>query len=152
MTRPSKSLQTKRDGVSSSASRCTSLGPAWLSFLRWHRSHTMQNISFILAVVVSGLFAGCHPHKQAGSEADYILTNGIPAKFAFITTNTTLQEVVDRVGKYDRVRGSGISYYEYDLPDGSAVLVCPDVSLAAKAHPSIGVTFYRSTNDIHLYP
>jgi hypothetical protein len=112
----------------------------------------MKTISFILAVVVSGFVVGCSPHEQAVSEAGSISTNGIPAQFAFITTNTTLQEVVDRVGKYDRVRGSGISYYEYDLPDGSAVLVCPDVSLAAKAHPSISVTFYRSTNDIHLYP
>jgi hypothetical protein len=85
----------------------------------------MKIASFILAVVVSGFVAGCSPHKQAVSEVGSISTNGIPAQFAFITTNTTLQEVVDRVGKYDRVRGSGILYYEYDLPDGSALLISP---------------------------
>jgi len=33
-------------------------------------------------------------------------TNKIPVQFRFITTNTTLQQVVDKVGKYDRVRGA----------------------------------------------
>ncbi len=112
----------------------------------------MQIIKFILAVLVSVLVAGCRPHEQAVSEVGSISTNGIPTQFAFITTNMTLQEVVDRIGKYDRVRGSGISYYEYDFVNGSAMLVCPDVSLAAKDHPRVSITFYRSTNDIHLYP
>lgn len=64
----------------------------------------------------------------------------------------TLQEIIDRVGRYDRVRGSGIAYYEYDFSDGSAVLVCPDVSSTAKTNPTVAITFYQSTNDIHLYP
>jgi hypothetical protein len=34
MTRPNKSLQPTPEGGLSSAARFTSLGPAWLSFLR----------------------------------------------------------------------------------------------------------------------
>jgi len=111
----------------------------------------MQITSFILAVVVSGLVAGCSPREQAVSEAGSIATNGVPAQFAFITTNTTLQEVVDRVGKYDRVRGSGILHYEYDLPDGAAVLISPAWPFQP-TNKIQGVAYFHSTNDIHLYP
>ena len=51
---------------------------------------------------------------------------GEVGQFSFITTNTTLQEVVDRVGKYDRISGSGIQMFEYDLGDGSKVVLWPD--------------------------
>src|SRR5215203_2414137 len=50
----------------------------------------------------------------------------VPAKFQFITKDTTLRQVVERVGRWDRVRGSGVLYYEFALPDGSAVLVHPE--------------------------
>ena len=78
-------------------------------------------------------------------------TNKIPVQFRFITTNTTLQQVVDKVGKYDRVRGSGITHYEYDLAGGSAVLISTDwpFTLTNKVR---GVRYFQSTNDIHLYP
>ena len=126
------------------------VGVAQLWIVR-HRSHAMQIISFILAVAVSGLVTGCSPHEQTISEVSSISTNGIPAQFAFITTNTTLQEVVDKVGKYDRVRGSGILHYEYDLPDGAAVLVSPAWPFQP-TNKIQGVAYFRSTNDIHLYP
>ena len=75
----------------------------------------------------------------------------IPAEFAFITTRTTLRQVTDRLGKYDRVRGSGISYYEYDLPDGAAVLVGPEWPFDASSRIR-SVEFYRKVSDITLYP
>ena len=45
------------------------------------------------------------------------------SQFSFITTNTTLQDVVNRVGKYDRISGSGIQMFEYDLDDGSKIVL-----------------------------
>jgi hypothetical protein len=73
------------------------------------------------------------------------------ADFHLITTNMTLQQVTDRFGMYDRVRGSGISYYEYDLSDGSAVLVSPEWPFRPTNRIQ-AVTFFRSTNEITLHP
>jgi hypothetical protein len=100
---------------------------------------------------VSLLAAGCSLHQQAVSEVGTRTTDNIPAQFAFITTNTTLQQVMDRVGKYDRVRGSGISHFEYDLSDGSAVLVSPEWPFEP-TNRIRGVSFYRSTNEINMFP
>ena len=74
------------------------------------------------------------------------------ADFTQLPRNLTLEQVIDRVGIFDRVRGSGIWYFEYDFPDGSAVLVCPDWSRAGRTNPTISVGFYRSTNEIKLPP
>ncbi|MEI8291611.1 MAG: hypothetical protein WCH99_19255 [Verrucomicrobiota bacterium] len=77
-------------------------------------------------------------------------TTDVPAKFAFITKKTTLQQVIDRLGKCDRVRGKGGAYYEYDLPDGAAVLVCPEAPYQLTNRIG-GVTYFESTNYIvHL--
>jgi hypothetical protein len=75
----------------------------------------------------------------------------IPPQFAFITTNTTLQQVIDRVGKYNRVRGSGILYYEYDLPNGSAMVISVEWPYQPRNKIS-AVGFYPRTNQIGLYP
>jgi hypothetical protein len=69
----------------------------------------------------------------------------------FITTRTTLQQVVDGLGKYSRVRGSGIIYYEYDLPDGSAVLIGPEWPFDAKSMVQ-NVTFFPKESEIDLAP
>ncbi len=111
----------------------------------------MHISSFIPVVAVSLLVSSCSQNGQTVSEVGVHTTNSIPTQFAFITTNTTLQQVIDRVGKYDRVRGSGISYYEYDLPDGSAVLISPEWPFQP-TNRIRGVSFYRSTNEITLYP
>ena len=75
----------------------------------------------------------------------------LPAKFQFITPETTLQEVVDRLGQWQKVRGSGMLYYEYDLPDGSAVLVHP--AWPFKVDNKVeGCTFYPKASDISLAP
>lgn len=95
-------------------------------------------------MLLSLLAVGCDSH--------YTPPKRTVAEFHLLTTNMTLRQIIDRVGIYDRVRGSGIVDYEYDFPDGSAVLVCPDLSSAAKANPTVSITFYHSTNDIHLYP
>jgi len=111
----------------------------------------MQIISFIFVVATSLLFAGCSKREQAISVTVSWPTNDLPAQFMFITPNTTLQQVIDRVGKYDRVRGSGISFYEYDLSDGSAVLIRPEWPFEP-TNKIRGVTFFRSTNEITLHP
>jgi hypothetical protein len=63
----------------------------------------------------------------------------------------TLQQVIDRFGRYDRERGSGVLYYEYDFPDGSVVLLATTPPFTATSRIR-GVTFYSSTNAINLYP
>ena len=78
-------------------------------------------------------------------------TNKIPVQFRFITTNTTLQQVVGKLGKYDRVRGSGIQYYEYDLSGGSAVLILTDSPFRLTNNVR-SVIFFKSTNEIYLNP
>jgi hypothetical protein len=85
------------------------------------------------------------------SQGSFRGKNDIPPQFAFITTNTTLRAVIDRIGNYNRVRGSGILHYEYDLPDGSAVLLTPGWPFKPTDKICEGV-FYLSTNDIKFYP
>jgi hypothetical protein len=89
--------------------------------------------------------------RVANQMAQRTWANDIPPQFTFITTNTTLQQVMDKMGKYDRVRGSGISYYEYDLQNGSAVLISPEWPFSP-TNKIRGVTFYQNTNAITLYP
>ena len=62
----------------------------------------------------SALILGCGTPKHTAGE------------FNFVTTNTTLQQIIDRVGPYDRVRGSGVLYYQWNLSDGSAILVATE--------------------------
>jgi len=73
------------------------------------------------------------------------------ANFRSVTTNMTLQQVMDGFGMYDRVRGSGISRYEYDFADGSAMLLSPEWPFSP-TNRIMAVTFYQSTNEIKLYP
>ena len=75
----------------------------------------------------------------------------IPAQFRFITKKTTLADVTRKVGHWNRVRGSGRLHYEYDLADGSAVLVGPEWPFGLGSRIR-SVMAYRSTNDITLAP
>ena len=63
----------------------------------------------------------------------------------------TLQQVVDRVGRYDRVRGSGIQYYEWDLADGSAALISVEHPFQLSNRVQ-GIAFFRTPEEIHLFP
>jgi hypothetical protein len=83
----------------------------------------------------------------AGLAADHAL----PPQFRFISRETTLQQVVDRVGAYTRVRGSGIQAFEFDLKDGSAVLVFPEYPF--QLHCKIrSVQFYPKKEQIDIFP
>ena len=64
-----------------------------------------------------------------------IPTRQLPPEFRFITADLTLQAVIDEAGPYSRVvrlpiKGGGgeseISAYEYELPNGAALLVMPE--------------------------
>ena len=92
-------------------------------------------------------------HDGTAATAPVGSLNGaaIPEQFGFITNGTTLQQVVDAVGKYTRVRGSGILYFEYDLPDGSAVLIGPEWPFESDSRIR-NVFFYPHATDITLAP
>jgi len=111
----------------------------------------------ILCVTAFGLslpmYAVAHFLDQQGENQRMLRgwTGDIPPRFAFITTNTTLQQVIDKVGMYDRERGSGIARYEYDLPDGSAVLISPEWPFTP-TNKIEGIAFFHRKNEIKLYP
>src|SRR5262245_31224409 len=75
----------------------------------------------------------------------------IPSQFTFVTSGTTLQQVVDTVGPWTRIRGSGVQWYQFDQPDGSAVLVLPDwpFTRTNKIHT---IWFVQHTNEIDIHP
>jgi len=81
----------------------------------------------------------------------YGSSHQMPAKFRFITSKTTLQQVIDKVGPYSRVRGSGMLYYQWDLADGSAVLVLPEWPFEPKNRIR-HVEYFRNAKDISLHP
>ena len=47
-------------------------------------------------------------------------------QFVFITTNTTIFEVTNRLGVPDAITGSGVSRFEYHLSDRSHVRIWPN--------------------------
>jgi hypothetical protein len=108
-------------------------------------------ICWFTATVLSILAVGCSRHAEPAPTATSLNANVVPEQFGFITGQTTLQQVVDRLGKYDHVRGSGISYYEYDLPDGSAVIVGPEWPFDLRSRIR-NVTFYHKASEITLSP
>lgn len=87
----------------------------------------------------SALFLGCDAHKHTAAE------------FNFVTTNTTLQQIIDRVGRYDRVRGSGILYYQWNLSDGSAILVATEGPFQ-QTNKVTGFHVYPDARSITLSP
>jgi hypothetical protein len=107
-------------------------------------------ITFLL---LTALGTGCSQRQATPAQSSSTSSplSRTAAGFRTITTNMTLQQVTDRFGMYDRVRGSGISYYEYDFPDGSVVLLSPEWPFRPTNRIQ-AVTFYNSTNEITLYP
>jgi len=63
----------------------------------------------------------------------------------------TLQQVIDRFGMYDRERGSGILYFEYDLSNGTTVLLSPEWPFQPNNRIQ-AMTFYSNTNVIKIAP
>ena len=111
--------------------------------------------TFIHIAVVVVFVSGCGSRQSAPTPTPTPSASAplerTAENFQAITTNMIFQQVIDRFGIYDRVRGSGMLYYQYDLPDGTAVLV----SVEPPFQPTNriwGVGFYRSSNEIPLHP
>ena len=108
----------------------------------------MRSLVFIVAALSALLTSGCGQRQE---RVAYFPTNDLPSKFWFIPTNSTLQQLIDKVGKHDRERGSGIARYEWELGGGSAVLV----GVEWPYEPSNRIqwiSFEKNTNDVHLSP
>jgi hypothetical protein len=110
----------------------------------------------IALILLAGLGTGCDQRQAAPPQITSAPTP-LPrtvANFRTVTTNMTLQQVIDRFGMYDRVRGSGIAYHQFELPDGTAVLISTEWPFQPTNRiQSVG--FYKSTNEINelpLYP
>ena len=114
---------------------------------------------YLLAGVVLAVFAaGCSRSNTTSSPVAATETN-LPPQFAFIQTNLdtiTLEQVTASVGPYQHVGrlpedGDAVTY-EFDLPDGSAVLVVADHPTRAGRNTVHRVRFFKSTNDFQLQP
>jgi hypothetical protein len=134
--------------------------------LVWHERWSMSGVKklrslhhfaiakrFIPFAVVVVLVSSCGSRRSppVAAPSPQASLQRSAAKFRSITTNMTLQEVIDRFGMYDRVRGSGISYYQYDLPDGGAVLISSEWPFRPTNRIQ-AVGFYQSTSEIPLNP
>jgi hypothetical protein len=119
----------------------------------------MRNILF--AVAAAAVFAvGCGSHDQSGSgDAKSPAPPAfLPPGFAFIRTNLdimTLEEVTNKVGSYSRVGhlspDDEALAYEFDLKDGSAVLLIPERPYQSRNRVHT-VRYFLSTNEFRLYP
>lgn len=74
-----------------------------------------DTISCVLALGCILCLSGC---RVQGRERELTLSD-----LDFLERDTTLQEVVDKLGWPDRSVGSGILTYQYDLADGGTVEV-----------------------------
>jgi hypothetical protein len=116
--------------------------------------------------VAGGHFATILPSRRSRrfpnrNKAGDIPTRELPAEFRFITSGTTIQEVIDKVGPYSRIRkhlahpsfgtGYGLStgpsgmpmlvLVEYDLPYHAAVILLPEPPF--QPQDRIRAAFYR---------
>ncbi len=105
---------------------------------------------FIALLVLAALGLGCGQPSGQPPSAPRPMPRTI-ANFGNITTNMTLQQVMDKFGKYDRAIGSGILSYEYDLADGSTALLSPDWPFQL-TNRIRGIKFYQRTNAVTLLP
>jgi hypothetical protein len=108
-----------------------------------HRIVRMQNGR----VVSKGAYEDYYDPYAPGWAPKRAAPIEVPAQFRFITFDTSLEDVVRRVGQWNRIRGTNVLYYQWNLPDGSAVLVGPEPPFQLQSRIR-GVTAYRSTNDI----
>jgi hypothetical protein len=117
--------------------------------------------NFFFTVAVAAVFAaGCGSHDQnVSSDARSPAPPAfLPPGFAFIRTNLdimTLEEVTNRVGSYTRVGrlrpDEDALAYEFDLKDGSAVILIPERPYQARNRVHM-VQYFVSTNEFRLYP
>lgn len=72
-----------------------------------------------LATTAAMTLAGCAAQQASMRTAE---------DFAFLQAGTSMHEVTNRVGVPDRLGGRGVQRWEYDLWDGSQILIFPDGS------------------------
>jgi hypothetical protein len=70
----------------------------------------------LLMIVALMVLAGCRSGARSSRTAEPFLS---------LQLGMTMQEVTNRVGAPDRHAGSGVFRWEYDLADGSTVMVYP---------------------------
>lgn len=73
-------------------------------------------MKFHLMVMAPMVLVGCHSGPQNARTAGAFLS---------LRPGMTMQEVTNRVGAPDRHAGSGVFRWEYDLSDGSTIMVFP---------------------------
>jgi hypothetical protein len=105
---------------------------------------------FIALLLLVALVTGCGQPAAQPPSAPNPMPRTI-ANFGNITTNMTLQQVMDKFGKYDRAVGSGILAYEYDLADGSTALLSPDWPFQL-TNRIRGIKFYQRSNAVTHLP
>jgi accessory colonization factor AcfC len=79
-----------------------------------------MRVALLIRVACLILLVGASGCAQRGSGSRTV------QDFAFITSDTTLEAVIKRMGAYDRISGSGIQMFEYDLADDSKIVLWPD--------------------------
>ena len=118
----------------------------------------MRTFIFLAGLVLAIITAGCSRSNTASTPVPATETN-LPPQFAFILKKLdmiTLEEVTASVGQYQHIGrlledGDQVTY-EFDLPDGSAVLVTADHPPRAGRNTVHRVRFFKSTNDFKLQP
>lgn len=69
----------------------------------------------------------------------------LPREFRFITHETTLQEVIEKVGPYTRVTQKGL--VRYDLPSGGALFLFPEPPFSDSSRVR-GIQLYRTEDQV----
>jgi hypothetical protein len=72
----------------------------------------------------------------------------LPQEFRFITRDTTVQQITDKLGPYTHLTETNV--VRYNLPSGGAILIYPEppFTSASKVH---GVQFYRTEDDVPVF-
>ena|SRR5450759_2854942 len=71
---------------------------------------------YSLILVAVSVLLGCHSGPRSSRTVE---------AFRALQPGMTMQEVTNRVGVPDRHAGSGVFRWEYDLADGSTIMVFP---------------------------
>jgi hypothetical protein len=105
-----------------------------------------------LGLAVDAILRQMRTNPAALLEANrYWPKEDLPEEFRFINHETTVQQIVEKIGTYKRIRGDGeIRALEYHLPYGSAVLVFPELPIGSRSRVR-AVKFYLDHNEIPLF-
>lgn len=95
---------------------------------------------------------GADAAKRALSKSLDWDVNRLPIEFRFIRRSTRLMEVIEKVGPYSKVRGSGeIKAMQFDLPSGGSILIFPAFPFAPSSAVR-GILFVANHDDVGLFP